>query len=856
MNNQNTPQLPDYNVLKETIDSRKNVVIKLYDLDVEEIRDTEDAKILLRFYEKIQTNIIKLFKNYPSLIFIFEQEYIPIEYFFKEEYIVENIFIDNFLFPEKQLFDFETNGKVDADKIDEHTKHINDWIESCENNHKKTIEFLKEKFDLNLNFKELSCLCPECLGKYRTKVLSEAFEQCLVYIRNSEKIIKKNIDSSLGELSEIYSELIFNLDKIYNNIRKKVKRSSINKIENQVKNEIKAVFLYPSDIAKEHIKNVTKFLSRFLVGEGYNEDLLTDLDYNNFFKRLSRNIWRGEKYLLREFNKYINSIIFLKRKDISGNILCDYIGEFWIHSQARAINRKIIYHMGPTNSGKTYQAIETLCRSKNGCYLAPLRLLATELFDSMNKKGVITTLLTGEEVIELKDSTHYSSTIEMVKLQQKVDCCVIDEIQMISDPQRGWAWTRALVNVMAKEIHLCGDPIAIELVEKIVKLCGDTLEIKEYQRKVPLRLEDKSIIIKDLKRYDALIVFSRNNAFKFKLKLEDLGFKVSIVYGMLSPEVRKEQVRKFDIGETDIIVSTDAISMGMNLPIKRIVFSTLTKFINSKEFIISNLEIKQISGRAGRYKRFNNSYVTCLSSVNNGLNIIKNALDTKLEHSKEAMIGPDLDIYLKVNNALKENGFRELKYSEFLRLFNTIDFKKPFYCVELNEMIELAEIVEDIDQNKKLSSEEIFGFICAPVNMGLVAHIQYFVSIVTRYINDIMISFEPIDYVSKDIDYLETSIKCVELFQWLARHFGNDKFQYDLNVVLNNKSKAIDQINHLLSESIFKNKNQFRGRNYNRSKRFSSRPNKRFKGGKKANKYNYRAKKKRKSSKMRSKKYN
>jgi ATP-dependent RNA helicase SUPV3L1/SUV3 len=260
--------------------------------------------------------------------------------------------------------------------------------------------------------------------------------------------------------------------------------------------------------------------------------------------------------------------------------------------------------MGPTNSGKTYHAINALCESKSGCYLAPLRLLASELYDTMNEKGVKTTLLTGEEVVETDGATHYSSTIEMAKLNEEFDCCVIDEIQMIADPQRGWAWTRALVDLNSPEIHLCGDPSVLERVKEILTLTGDTLEIKEYNRMTELQIMDKQITLSSLSKSDALICFSRRNALKYKADLEQLGFKVSIVYGRLSPEVRREQARKFDEGETDIMVSTDAIAMGMNLPVKRIVFSTLSKFINSKEFVITPSEIKQIAGRAGRYKRF------------------------------------------------------------------------------------------------------------------------------------------------------------------------------------------------------------------------------------------------------------
>jgi len=243
----------------------------------------------------------------------------------------------------------------------------------------------------------------------------------------------------------------------------------------------------------------------------------------------------------------------------------------------------VIYHMGPTNSGKTYHAIEALCQAKKGCYLAPLRLLASELFDTMSSKGVKTTLLTGEEVIEVPDSTHFSSTIEMAKLQTKFDCCVIDEIQMLTDPQRGWAWTRALVNIQADEIHLCGDHSVLELVKQVLALCGDTLEIREYTRMTELKVMDHQIPLSQMQKSDALIVFSRRNALKYKADLEELDFKVSIVYGRLSPEVRREQARKFDEGETDIMVSTDAIAMGMNLPVRRIVFSALSKFVDDKE---------------------------------------------------------------------------------------------------------------------------------------------------------------------------------------------------------------------------------------------------------------------------------
>jgi ATP-dependent RNA helicase SUPV3L1/SUV3 len=546
------------------------------------------------------------------------------------------------------------------------------------------------------------------------------------------------------------------------------------------------------------------FFNTCLLEMGYRPDMVSPSEYERFFLQQETNIWKPEGFLKKEFEKFTFAIMALKRKDISSTILRDYLGQFWMHTEARRMKRHFVYHMGPTNSGKTYHAIEALCKAKKGCYLAPLRLLAGELFDTMGQKGVMTTLLTGEEVIEIPGATHYSSTIEMARLNERFDCAVIDEIQMLTDPQRGWAWTRAVIGIQADVVHLCGDRSVLELVKQILELTHDTLEVKEYQRMTELRVMDHPITLADLERGDALIVFSRRNALKFKADLENLDFKVSIVYGRLSPEVRREQARKFDFGETDIIVSTDAIAMGMNLPVQRIVFSALSKFIDNKENPLTVSEIKQISGRAGRFNRFPIGYVTTLNRVEGGPQRLQDAIETELGQSSKAMVGPDLEIYKSVNSALDTNGLPVLSLSEFLRLFNTMIFERPFYCTDLKEMIELAEMVEQTDDNDKLSPTEIFGFACAPVNMGLIEHVQYYLWIIKHYVDSAPIFSEPIEYESGDIDYLETSIKCVELYQWLSRHFSNKNFQFEEKKLLENKQKAVEKLNGLLSEKTTK----------------------------------------------------
>lgn len=743
--------------------------------------------------------------SYAPLESLFEKTYGRIHEVFEREAIIETVLLEDFLFPVTSTFPVSVDGKFSPELVQSYQDIFLAWVEEKIAKHNETQDLLRLNFDIKLGDKDLTCQCVQCLGDYRTQVREAVYATQIALIdKIEEKLHDWVLVKRISDVSNAVFDLRKNLDKNFHQMRNKLKRSSVNKLETEVKHHYRSKFGIKSDLGRVYKEKLTVFFNTILVEKGLKPELISPEEYERFYHQLETNIWKGEIFLRKEFDRFTQSILALKRKDVSSTILREYLGQFWLHTEARRLNRRVIYHMGPTNSGKTYHAIEALCQAPKGCYLAPLRLLASELYDTMNSKGTKTTLLTGEEVIEVPDATHFSSTIEMAKLQTKFDCCVIDEIQMLTDPQRGWAWTRALVNIQAKEIHICGDHSVLELVKKILALCGDTLEIREYNRMTELHVMDHQIPLSQLQKNDALIVFSRRNALKYKADLEELDFKVSIVYGRLSPEVRREQARKFDEGETDIMVSTDAIAMGMNLPVKRIVFSALSKFIDNKENPLTFSEIKQIAGRAGRFKRFPVGHVTTLNRVEDGLRTLHNALQHHLGQSDKAMVGPDLDIFSSVNNALTSNSLPTLSLSEFLRLFNTMTFEKPFYCVDMKEMIELAEMVEAADENRTLSYAEIFGFSCAPVNLGLMEHVQYYMWILNHYVNNQNIYNEPIDESSDNIDYLETSIKCVELYQWLSRHFDQKNFSFDERGLLENKTKAIERLNELLSDKIGK----------------------------------------------------
>lgn len=252
---------------------------------------------------------------------------------------------------------------------------------------------------------------------------------------------------------------------------------------------------------------------------------------------------------------------------------------------ARRMRRKIIMHVGPTNSGKTYNALLALVNATTGVYAGPLRLLAHEIFDRLNKGLIAPTptadntvkprirtcnLITGEEQrIVDPDAPFVSSTVEMVNTNLLYDVVVLDEIQMIGDPQRGDAWTRALLGVRARELHLCGEETAVELVRKLVAETGDELVINNYKRLSPLVTARQSLgSFKAVRKGDCVVAFSRRQLFQIKDEIEKTtGLKCAMAYGGLPPEVRTEQAQLFNDPKSgyDVMVASDAIGMGLNL---------------------------------------------------------------------------------------------------------------------------------------------------------------------------------------------------------------------------------------------------------------------------------------------------
>lgn len=302
--------------------------------------------------------------------------------------------------------------------------------------------------------------------------------------------------------------------------------------------------------------------------------------------------------------------------------------------KAMEMPRKFILHIGPTNCGKTYQALERLKLAENGVYLGPLRLLALEVYERMKDAQIPCTMLTGEERIYEENSRVTSSTVEMLDLDLKYDVAVIDEAQMIADPDRGHSWTRAILGTQADEIHVCMSPSAEEVVTHLISLCGDTCEVHRYERKTALICEEEPFSFpEDVREGDALIVFTKRMVLDIAARLERRGLQVSVIYGSLPPEIRRRQIRIFSEGKTRIVVSTDAIGMGLNLPVKRIVFVHTEKFDGKHTRPLNTSEIHQIAGRAGRFGLYDTGYVNAVGAES--LAFIRDHFkeeDPKVEH--------------------------------------------------------------------------------------------------------------------------------------------------------------------------------------------------------------------------------
>lgn len=435
---------------------------------------------------------------------------------------------------------------------------------------------------------------------------------------------------------------------------------------------------------------------------------------------------------------------------------------------ARSLRRRLIFHTGPTNSGKTYTAFEHLKKAGTGYYLAPLRLLALEGYETLREQGVSASLITGEEQLLDEDATHISSTIEMLSFEVEVDCCVIDEVQMLDDRDRGWAWANAIIGAPAKTVIMTGSPNAREAIVALAEYLGEPLEIVEFERKNSLELLKTATPVNAIEPKTAVIAFTRSNALRLKQQLSKT-YRTSVIYGNLSPEVRREEARRFREGETDILVATDAISMGLNLPIKTLLFSKADKFDGQNQRNLTATEVRQIAGRAGRYGLSEKGYVGALTP--DVLRTISSLFTKNIEPiALPFNVMANFDHIMLVSNILEERSLSAI-IDFFVR---NMKFEGPFRAANLESMQEASAIVDryDLDMRTK------YTLATAPLSTSSPLVMAAF----ERYVRALE-QKKPIAYIPPqrlgnyalsmdELQDAEDRIKEISLYLWLSYRMG------------------------------------------------------------------------------------
>ncbi len=492
--------------------------------------------------------------------------------------------------------------------------------------------------------------------------------------------------------------------------------------------------------------------------------------YEGLFDLMPSSLNISPKIARKTLKRFVHSIHEEIAKKQRYELLARTIRDFKnLFPLARDMRRKLTLHIGPTNSGKTYQAMQKLKSADTGYYLAPLRLLALEGFEDLKESGIESSLITGEEQIVSEDASHISSTIEMVNFDVDVDVCVIDEVQMLDDRDRGWAWANAIIGAPAKEVIMTGSPNAKEAIVELAKYLGEELEIIEFERKNPLTLLASPVSEKDVEESTAIIAFTRKDVLRLKQTFSKY-FSVSVVYGNLSPEVRREEARRFRAGETQILVATDAIAMGMNLPIKTILFSKAEKFdgVNDRSLLPS--EIHQISGRAGRYGLHEEGYVGALSG--DVLSMIKKNFHKEAKKiTLPFKVMANLDHIKLVGSILEEKSLHEI----LMFFVKNMEFDGPFVATNLDDMLEASILVDSYD----LDIATKYHLACAPLSLKspyiVAAYESYLAALEKRM--PIHYNIVPLvgSYAQTTDELLraEDMVKEISLYLWLSYRFGD-----------------------------------------------------------------------------------
>ena len=362
---------------------------------------------------------------------------------------------------------------------------------------------------------------------------------------------------------------------------------------------------------------------------------------------------------------------------------------------------KITAVLGPTNTGKTHLAIETMLSFDSGMIGFPLRLLAREVYDKVINKTSLNkvALITGEEKIIPPNARYFLCTVESMPIDKYLDFVAVDEIQMCADHERGHIFTDRLLNIRGSKLTML---MGSNTIKDIISKLDDDIEFINRNRLSKLTYTGHKKISR-INRKTAIIAFSAEEVYAIAELVRRQKGGAAIVMGSLSPKTRNAQVELYQSGDVDFLIATDAIGMGINMDLDHIYFSNLKKFDGKKLRKLNLSEIGQIAGRAGRYLNDGNFGVTgqCKEINAEEVDLLENHKFEKIQSLFWRNSNLNFDNPLKLLKSLDEKPHKswlrkihECEDEKALKFFlndknlNKIDFNKE----KLNLLWECCQI--------------------------------------------------------------------------------------------------------------------------------------------------------------------
>ena len=357
---------------------------------------------------------------------------------------------------------------------------------------------------------------------------------------------------------------------------------------------------------------------------------------------------------------------------------------------------------------------------------------------------------------------------------------------MIGSEDRGGSWTRALLGIAAQTVHVCGDVSVVGLMEDLCSVTGEELQIVSYSRLTPLQLCPPLLSLANLRRGDCIIAFTRSELYALKRSIEaNTRLRCAIIYGSLPPTLRRQQAEQFNAvdGPFDVLVATDAVGMGLNLSVGRIIFSTLTKFDGREERMLTVRETLQIAGRAGRFAgAFEEGQVTTLTQDRYGQ--LRRLMSSELEPLTHAGLSVSLaQLEAMALHRPDESLHVLLRYLEQFAALDDL-----FFMADLSQWIAVAKLLHSFPS---LSLHERYIFCLAPVSADKPHERAILLSFLHQYTtprshsSSRTVSWRPladwrrlsaVGSTAHDLLQLEEAWKGLDIYVWLSRRLGEDRF--------------------------------------------------------------------------------